>query len=303
MSRLLSLLAPVLRAALLVAGITVLVFVLVRVVPGDVVDVLAVQGDLTDAQQADLRRHHGLDAAPAEQFAAWIARALDGDLGLSLRFRTPVIDLILHALPTTLLLTALSFAVGLTLALAVAVGAALWPQSRLAALVNAINVWSIAVPTFCVGVLGILVFCIWLRWMPVLGNLVIPVAVVGLDIAGQLVKPLHEELREAATAAHVRTARAKGLHPLRVVLFHVLPAALPVVLALSGLILAGLIGGTLTMEVLFGLPGIGSLALTAIHGRDYPLIQATILFLAVAVVLINLATDLLQRVLDPRLQR
>lgn len=300
MSRAATILAALARSAALVAAIVVLVFLFVRVAPGDAVDAKGVEGGLTAEQSAALRAELGLDAPLWRQLRLWVADAAAGDLGTSSRYARPVADLIVGAIPSTLRLAAGAFAIGVGLALVLAIGAALWPRSPFPLLVNAVNVWSIAAPTFCVGLVGILVFSVWLRWTPVLGNLWLPSLVIGLDIAGQIVKTLHEELKEATTRAHVRTARAKGLSPLRIVLFHLLPTAAPLTLSLSGLALAGLVGGTLTMEVLFGLPGVGSLTLNAIHGRDYPLIQATMLLLAVAVVAINAMTDLLQRLVDPR---
>lgn len=282
-------------------GIVVIVFLLARLVPGDAVDVRGLEGDLTAAQQIALRHELGLDRSVPEQLVAWSWRALHGDFGDSIRFGRPVSDMLGTALPTTLLFTALSFSVGLGLALAVAVGAVTTGSRVLRELVNLLNVWSIALPTFCVGVIGILVFSIWLGWLPVLGSMVLPIIIIGIDSAGVIVKPLHEELREAATSAHVRTARAKGLAPWRIALRHLLPTAVPVMLALSGLVLTSLVAGTLTMEVLFGLPGVGSLLLNAIHGRDYPVIQAAILVIAVALVAINAATDLLHRLIDPRM--
>lgn len=283
------------------AGIVVIVFLLARLVPGDAVDVKGLEGDLTAAQQVALRHELGLDRSVPEQLVAWSWRALHGDFGDSIRFGRPVSDMLGTALPTTLLFTALSFCVGLALALAVAVGAVTTGSRVLRELVNLLNVWSIALPTFCVGVIGILVFSIWLGWLPVLGSMVLPIIIIGIDSAGVIVKPLHEELREAATSAHVRTARAKGLAPWRIALRHLLPTAVPVMLALAGLVLTSLVAGTLTMEVLFGLPGVGSLLLNAIHGRDYPVIQAAILVIAVALVVINAATDLLHRLIDPRM--
>nr|WP_284701069.1 ABC transporter permease [Rhodoplanes tepidamans] len=204
------------------------------------------------------------------------------------------------ALPTTLTFASLSFAVGIVIAFTIAIAAVTSGTGKAVALVDAVNIWSIAFPTFCVGVLGILIVSVWLGWLPVLGSMVLPVVIIGIDNAGQIVKPLHEELREATAAAHVRTARAKGLHPIRVVVVHLLPTALPIALTLSGLVLAGLVAGTLTMEVLFGLPGIGSLLLNAIHGRDYPVVQAAIAVIVVALVAINAATDILHRLIDPR---
>ncbi len=283
------------------AGIVVIVFLLARLVPGDAVDVKGLEGDLTAAQQAELRHQLGLDRPVAEQLLVWSGRMIRGDFGVSVRFDRPVSDMLATALPTTLLFTALSFTLALLLAVGVAVGAVTTGSRVLRGLVDVFNVWSIALPTFCVGVVGILVFSIWLGWLPVLGSMVLPVIIIGIDSAGLIVKPLHEELREAATSAHVRTARAKGLAPLRVALRHLLPTAVPVLAALSGLVLTSLVAGTLTMEVLFGLPGVGSLLLNAIQGRDYPVIQAAILVVAVALVVVNAATDLVHRLVDPRL--
>lgn len=289
------------RALGLILGIAVLVFLLVRVIPGDVVDVMNREGGLTEAQAAEIRAELGLAASLPAQFLAWTGQALQGDLGLSLRFRRPVADLILHALPVTLWLTAMSFAVGLVLGVGAALAAILRPVPS-AGLVHGLNLWSIAVPTFCAGLGAILVFVLWLGWLPLLGNYWLPTLIVGVDIAGQLAKPLHEDLKESLSANFIRTARAKGVHPVWIVWRHLLPNALTVVLALSGVILAGLIGGTLTMEVLFGLSGIGKLALDSVLGRDYPLIQAVVVVLASAVVLINALTEATARWLDPRLR-
>ena len=291
-----------LRQAMLLAGIAIAVFLLIRIVPGDVVDSMALEGSLDDEAIAALRAELGLDAGTLTQFRIWASRALVGDFGNSLRFDRPASELILAALPTTLGLAALALAAGLVLGIVMAAAAALWPGSAMPSLVEILNLWSIPLPTFCVGLAAILVFSVWLGWLPVIGQWLSPVLILAVDIAGQVAKPLHEDLKEAATASHIRTARAKGLSPARIVLRHLLPNALTTVVALGGLILAGLIGGALTMEVLFGLPGLGTLAYQAISGRDYPVIQAVVLVFAVGVVMVNWATDAIQRSLDPRLR-
>jgi len=291
-----------LRQAMLLAGIAIAVFLLIRIVPGDVVDSMALEGSLDDEAIAALRAELGLDAGTLTQFRIWASRALVGDFGNSLRFDRPASELILAALPTTLGLAALALAAGLALGIVMAAAAALWPGSAVPSLVEILNLWSIALPTFCVGLAAILVFSVWLGWLPVIGQWLSPVLILAVDIAGQVAKPLHEDLKEAATASHIRTARAKGLSPARIVLRHLLPNALTTVVALGGLILAGLIGGALTMEVLFGLPGLGTLAYQAISGRDYPVIQAVVLVFAAGVVMVNWATDAIQRSLDPRLR-
>ena len=302
MSALLPAMLGLLRQAVLLAGIAITVFLLIRIVPGDVVDAMALEGNLDDEAIAALRADLGLDAGALVQLRIWAGRALVGDFGDSLRFDRPAAELILAAAPTTIGLAALALAFGLALGIALATAAVLWPRSILPGLVEALNLWSIALPTFCVGLAAILVFSVWLGWLPVIGQMLLPVVILGIDNAGQIAKPLHEDLKEAATAAHIRTARAKGLSPARIVLRHLLPNALTTVVALSGLILAGMIGGALTMEVLFGLPGLGTLAYQAISGRDYPVIQAVVLVFAAGVVVVNWLADVTQRALDPRLR-
>jgi peptide/nickel transport system permease protein len=214
-----------LRQAMLLAGIAIAVFLLIRIVPGDVVDSMALEGSLDDEAIAALRAELGLDAGTLTQFRIWASRALIGDFGNSLRFDRPASELILAALPTTLGLAALALAAGLVLGIVMAAAAALWPGSAVPSLVEILNLWSIALPTFCVGLAAILVFSVWLGWLPVIGQWLSPVLILAVDIAGQVAKPLHEDLKEAATASHIRTARAKGLSPARIVLRHLLRVA------------------------------------------------------------------------------
>ncbi|MFD2252460.1 peptide/nickel transport system permease protein [Pseudochelatococcus lubricantis] len=301
MARVLSVLGTLLRGLVQCACIVMLTFLLCRVMPGDVVDVLGLEGGLTAEQQAQMRHDLGLDQPLAVQFGDWVTHAVAGDFGRSIRFDRPVMDMLATAVPVTLRLTVLSFAFGLTLALVLALAATARPSRLFDVLIDGVNIWSIAVPTFCAGVIAILVFSIWLGWLPVIGGLLAPVLIIGLDNAGQIVKQLREELKEAVTLPHVRTARAKGLSPWRVSVFHVMPATMGVVLALSGLVLGSLVAGSLTMEVLFALPGLGSLTLNAIHGRDYPVILAAVTLISVSLVLINTTMDVLHRLVDPRL--
>lgn len=294
--------APVLRQLLTAAAIGVLVFLLMRVIPGDVVDVLGIEGDLSEADQEALRAELGLDAGWGVQFLRWVGGAVSGDLGLSLRYNRPVAEMIGYALPHTLRLAALALGLGLALGIATAAVAAARPHGVWPLLVQVLNVWSIALPTFCVGLAAILVFSIWLGWLPVRGQLLMPVLVLGIDIAGQIAKPLHEELKEILATPFIRSARAKGLAPGAIVLRHVLPNAAGVLSAVSGLILAGLVSGALTMEVLFGLPGLGSLAFQAIAGRDWTVLQSVILLFALGVIAANLLADLAHRLADPRVR-
>lgn len=285
------------------AAIVAVTFFLCRVMPGDVVDVLGLEGGLTDAQQDAMRAALGYDQPIVAQFFDWLSRALAGDFGRSVRFDRPVAEMLIHAVPVTARLALGSFVVAVGLALGLAVAATATRSRLLDAAIDGLNIWSISVPTFCAGVLGILVFSLWLGWLPVIGSLVLPIAIIGLDSAGQIVKLVREDLAEAMMLPHVRTARAKGLAPLRIALAHVMPVAAPIALVLSGLVLAGLVSGTLTMEILFGLPGIGSLMLNAVHGRDLPVVLASVTVIAVAIVAINTLVDVLHRLIDPRVGR
>lgn len=298
-----SVLSFVVRQVIKILCIAFAIFLLVRAVPGDIADMYEARGDYDAQQLEDLRASLGLHDSLPRQFGRWALHGLHGDLGESMRFGASVADMIMGALPSSLILAGASLVVGLVLGLALAVLGLAFPQSRIGPWIESLNIWSIAVPTFCTGILGILVFSVWLKWLPIRGQMLLPVLIVGIDVAGQIVKPLYEELKETARAPFVRTARAKGLSRWRIAWRHMLPNSLSVIVALSGVILGGLVGGTLTVEALFGLPGIGSLALEAIRGRDYPVIQAAVMALAGFVVLVNVLTAALHRCIDPRLAR
>ena len=292
-----------LRQLAKILSIAFVIFLLVRVVPGNIADMYAARGDYDAHSVTQIRERLGLNESLPSQFGQWARHAVQGDLGESMRFGTPVGAMLTGALPSSLVLAAASLLFGLTLGLTLAVLGLVYPKSRAVSCIEALNIWSIAVPTFCTGIIGILIFSVGLKWLPIRGQMLLPILIVGMDVAGQIVKPLYIELKETSNAAFVRTARAKGLSRWRIAWRHILPNSLSVIVALSGVILSGLIGGTLTVEVLFSLPGVGSLTLEAIRGRDYPVIQASVLALAFSVVLVNLLTVFLHRLIDPRLAR
>ncbi|CCN21783.1 inner membrane component of ABC transporter [Bordetella bronchiseptica 1289] len=303
MNALLSCATQCARQLFSIAAIAFTIFLLVRAAPGDITDYYAARGDYDAAGLTQLRADLGLDHGLAVQFQRWLAHASQGDFGESMRYGSPVAAMLTEAVPHTLRLAAASLAFGLALGVGLAVAAQAFKRLRLGALIEGLNIWSIAVPSFCTGVLGILVFSIWLKWLPIRGQMLLPVIILGLDIAGQIAKPLHEELKQTARAGFVRTARAKGLSSWRIIWRHVLPNCLSQVIALSGVILGGLVGGALTMEALFAQPGLGGLTLEAIRSRDYPVIQVAVMALATFVILVNIAAAALQRWADPRLAR
>ncbi|WP_338081353.1 ABC transporter permease [Alcaligenes aquatilis] len=286
-----------------VFSISFFVFYLIRAVPGDITDLYAVSGDMSADQQEALRQELGLDQAVLAQFVNFASLMVQGDWGVSLRYSTPVLDMLLQAVPLTLLLVLSALVCGLLLGAVVALLACAYPGSQWRQLVEGLNVWSIAIPSFCIGVVAVLVFSIWLQWLPIKGQLLMPVLILSLDVAGQVVKPLYEELMSITRCGYVRTARAKGLGSWVIVTRHILPNTLVVMLNLIGVVFGGLVGGTLTMEVIFGLNGVGGLTFTAIQGRDYPLIQAGITWLALMIILMNLVTRSLSVWVDPRLRK
>ncbi|NYT25468.1 ABC transporter permease [Alcaligenaceae bacterium] len=285
-----------------IAAIAFVVFFLIRAIPGDITDLYVASGDLSAGQQARMRSELGLDAGVFEQFQIWSAQAMRGDLGKSLRFHTPVAAMLLDALPHTLTLTGGALLLGLVLGGLIALLACAFPAGPWRRCVELLNVWSIAMPSFCIGIIAVLVFSIWLQWLPIRGQLLMPIIILGLDVAGQVAKPLYEELMDITRRGFVRTARAKGLSGWKIVQRHVLPNAVAVVISLAGIIFGSLIGGTLTMEVVFGLNGVGGLTFTAIQGRDYPLVQAGITWLAISVVIINQLARMVSVWVDPRLR-
>lgn len=295
--------ADIFRSLMVAAGIVVFSFFLIRMIPGDIVDVMGIEGTLTYGQQDAMRESLGLDVGWWQQFTAWLGMVAGGDFGASLRYGTPILDLLRVAMAPTLILGASALAIGLTLGIGLPVLACVFPRSIFVGLVQAITLWSIVVPTFSIGILSVIVFAVWLGWIPAIGNIMVPAIILGMDTAGTLAKMLHEDMVDTERAAFVRTARAKGLSRWRIVLRHILPNALTVVVALFGILLAGALTGAITMEVVFGLPGLGTLTLQAIQGRDYPVVQAVVIWLGLTVVIANLISDLVQRALDPRIGR
>ncbi|HQZ11358.1 MAG TPA: ABC transporter permease [Devosia sp.] len=291
-----------LRALAVTLGIVVVTFVLIRMIPGDVVDVRGIEGSLTYSQQSAMREELGLNKPWFTQFIDWSGMVLSGDIGQSARFARPIADLMAAVLPSTLLLGVTALAIGIVLGVTVSVLAILFPRSIFVPVVDLITIWSITVPTFSIGIVSLIVFAVWLGWIPAIGNFVVPALILGIDTAGSIAKALYEDMREVETAEYVRAARARGVSHTRIVLHHILPNALSVTIAIIGLMLAGVFTGAITMEVVFGLPGLGTLTLQAIQGRDYAVVQAIIIWFGVTVILANFVADTLRKLINPRLR-
>jgi peptide/nickel transport system permease protein len=293
--------------------VSVAVFALVRLIPGDPVQVML--GDAGTAEQAAAMRHAlGLDAALPVQFAAWLGRALHGDLGRSLVNQLPVLPLVLAraSVSATVVLAAIAVAVLIAVPLGLL---AAWRQGRALDHVVVVSVTLLlSVPSFWLGLLLLTLFGVRLGWLPVVGYvgftedpaaalsfLVLPVATLALVECGGLLRMARASALDVLRLDYVTHARAKGVPEWRVLLRHVLPTSFGPTWTLIGLTLGHLLGGVAVLETVFTLPGLGRLMVDSIFARDYPVVQGCLLFAAIAFVLVNLVVDLCAPLFDPRI--
>lgn len=292
-------------AVVTVLGVVTLVFLLVHLVPGDPVDVMLGES-ARPAERAALRAALGLDRPLGVQWLDYVGGVLQLDLGMSLHARRPVASLIAERLPATVSLAAAALGIALVFALPLGVLAAVRRNSIWDRLAVGAALVGIAVPSFWLGPVLILVFSLGLGWLPVTGAdepfaIVLPAITLGAALAGLLARMVRTGLCEVLAQDYVRTARAKGLGEGAVIWRHALAnAALPVA-TIAGLQLGGLLAGAVVTETVFAWPGIGSLTVAAIERRDYPLLQGCVLLVGLVYVVANALTDLACAALDPRL--
>ena len=293
-------------AAITVFGVSVLVFSLVHLVPGDPVEVMLGES-AQPADRAALRTALGLDRPLPEQFAAFLADLARLDLGTSLHARRPVASLIAERLPATAELAAAGLAVALAVALPLGSVAAFRRGSGADHAAIAFATLGVSIPNFVLGPVLILVFSFTLGWLPVSGRegagaLLLPAFTLGTALAAILARMLRSTLLEVLGEDFIRTARAKGLDEVGVLLRHALGNAMLPVVTLLGLQLGALLAGAVITEIVFSWPGLGSLTVEAIQRRDYPLLQGCVLVISVSYVLVNSLTDLAYAWLDPRIR-
>lgn len=292
-------------------GVVTLVFLVVRLVPGDPVQNLL--GDYADdATAQSLRQRLHLDEPLWRQYGLYLAALADGSLGVSTEAggrSRPVVDRLLEAFPATLDLAAAGLLFALALALPLGMVSALRRGSWLDRGTTVFAVLGAALPVIWLGPVLLYLFGVRLRWLPLPGepitglrHLVLPGLVLGLALAGKLTRLLRTTMLEALGATHVFLARARGLPGRAVVWRHVVRASLPPVVTVLGMQLAALLGGAILTEKIFGRPGVGTLLVDAIARRDYDLVQGSVIFVATLYVLTNLAVDLVLVALDPRIR-
>jgi len=297
-------------------GLSVLVFLMLRVVPGTVVEpLIGADAVASPAMVAELKRFFGLDQPWWRQYGLWVAALGHGDLGTSWRTGKPVVALILERLPVTIELTGLAVAFALALGIPAGIVSAMRRDRAVDNITRVGSLVGLSVPVFWQGTMLILFFSIYLRWMPPvvwvdfftdparnLTIMILPALCLGTASAANIARTTRACMLDVLRSEYIRTAAAKGLAERLVVLKHALKNALIPIVTVAGLQMGILLGGTVVVEEVFTLPGIGRLVLWSIYQRDYPLTQSTILFIAVMFMTINLAVDVLYGYLDPRIR-
>jgi peptide/nickel transport system permease protein len=302
--------------ALTVVGLTVLIFLMLRLIPGTVVEqMIGADAVVSPAMVAELKRFFGLDQPWWVQYGRWLGQLAHGDLGTSWRTGKPVFQLILERLPVTLELTGLAVGFALVLGIAAGIVSAVRRDQTIDTVTRIATLLGLSVPVFWQGTMLILLFSLYLRWMPPvvwvtfladprrnLTIMLLPALCLGTASAANIARTTRACMLDVLRSEYVRTAAAKGLAGRAVVLKHALKNALIPVVTVAGLQVGILLGGTVVIEEVFTLPGVGRLVLWSIYQRDYPLTQSTILFIAMMFMAVNLAVDLLYAYLDPRIR-
>ena len=288
-------------------GVSILVFSIVHLVPGDPIRALMAESGATAEVMEAIREQWGLNDPLPVQYIRWLSRAVRGDLGRSISYKRPVAEIILDQLPNTLCLAMAGTAVAIVVGGALGIASALKRDSWLDNLFMIIALVGISVPTFWSGLLAILIFAVTLHWLPITGTgglkqLIMPAGILGLVASGTIARLMRSTTLEVLGADYIRTARAKGLPERMVILRHALRNALIPVITVVGLQLGTLMNGAVVLEMVFARPGIGSLAVLSILSKDIPVVQGTVLFGALIYVLVNMVVDILYTFVDPRIR-
>jgi ABC-type dipeptide/oligopeptide/nickel transport system permease component len=294
-------------AAPTLLGVSIAVFMLVHLLPGDPVDVMLQGTAATFEQKARMRHQLGLDRPLVEQYASFISRAVRGDFGRSIRTQSVVLQEIRGAFPDTLKLTIAGMAVAIAVGFPLGILAALKLRTWLDSGAMIFALFGVAMPNYLIGILLIYLFAIELHWLPATGqgsfdSLLMPAVALGWGYAAIIARLVRANLAEVMRREFVLTARAKGLAGGPVVYRHALKNALIPVVTMLGLQFGNMLSGAVVVEALFARRGIGNLLVHGILSRDFPMVQAIVLILSAVYVLVNLLVDLSYGLLDPRIR-
>lgn len=292
--------------AVVIFGVLLLTFLLIHLVPGDPVEVMLGESASTADREA-LRADLGLNQPLIQQFGSYLSKLAQGDLGSSIHTKTPIIELIKTRYPATLKLALLSLIIGLVIGIPLGIYAALKANHWQDFVVTIVSVRLSAMPAFWLGPMLMLIFAVWLGWLPVSGmesrtSIILPAITLGFGLSAILTRMTRTSLLEVLNDDFIRTARAKGLSEKTVIVRHALRAALLPIITIVGLQMGSLLAGTVITETIFSWDGIGRLLVESIEKRDYPVTQACVLVVALSYVLVNLFTDMIYRFADPRVK-
>ena len=287
-------------------GVVLLVFLMVRLAPGDPAILLAGEFATPETLEA-IRTRYGLDRPLPEQFALYLGALLQGDLGESARSRRPVLEELKTYFPNTVVLATAAILVALATGIPLGILAALRQGSWLDLGVMVLALLGVSMPVFWFGLLAILIFSVELGWFPVAGkgtlaHLVLPAVTLGINATALLARMTRGTLVEVLSQDYIRTARAKGLAERVVIFKHALRHALIPVVTVAGLEFGSLLAGAVITETIFAWPGLGQLLVGSILSRDYPVVQGAVLLVAFTFTLVNLMVDLLYAWIDPRVR-
>ena len=289
-----------------VIGVTVIVFAILFLTPGDPVRAMA-GNRASEERVQEIRTQLGLNRPWPEQYLRWLGRAVQGDLGISIAAKRPVTELISEQLPFTLRLTLTALSLGTGLGMLLGVVAAVKQNSWVDRLITYTSLFWFSMPSFWLGLMLILVFGLWLRWTPISGvrgsaALVLPALTLALPQMGSLARLVRTEMLDVLREEYMKTAHAKGVHPVWVLYRHALRNALIPVAVLIFLSLPWLLGGAIVVETIFAWPGMGRLMYQALTQKDFPVVQGVLLIIAISTVIANLLGDIVTTLLDPRIE-
>jgi peptide/nickel transport system permease protein len=298
-------------------GVSIVTFTLVRSLPGDPASIaIGVDQRITPEQRELVYKSYGLDQSKPVQYVKWMQHVVKGDLGYSLRTKRPLSTELKLRLPVTVQLAIMAGILGIIPAVTVGVLAALKRNSVADYAATMVTLLGISAPSFLVGILLMLLFSYKLKWLPPVGyekmtedpignfkGMIMPAISLALPFAAVMMRNTRSAVLEVINQDYVRVARAKGLSNTRVLFRHILPNSAMPIITIGGIQVAGLLGGTVIIEEIFGLPGLGRYVYDAITNRDYPVVQGVTLVLATMFVTVSMLVDILYAVVDPRLRR
>ncbi|MGB8455234.1 MAG: ABC transporter permease [Anaerocolumna sp.] len=294
--------------------ISILVFLAFQVLPGDPVNVI-LGTDATQERVGQLTKQLSLDKSLGERYFIWLSGVMHGDFGTSIKYQIPVSDILSSRMPVTICLALLAFVYIIILAFPLGLLAGRYYDSFAGRIIHTISNIGTAVPSYFLCILIILVFSISLKWFNIgsfvpmeegvihfIMNLIPPAFAIAIPSSAMIIKFLRGSIKEQLHLDYVRTAKSKGCSENRIMIFHVFRNAMITTIAILGMVIADILSGSIVVEQVFNIPGIGRLLITSIGARDFPMLETLVLFIAAIVVVVNFLVDITFKIIDPRIR-